>query len=410
MRSPRWLGAVNRALMVLPLSGGPEAIFERLAHDAARRVGGSLPVDPDVQDGLTLVLADILAEPRMTRLGVLSGAMEVRRRLVIALALRRIEHERPEIVESPLAAPLVVLGLPRSGTTAMQEALAAQPGLRTTRFWELVSPPSVGRGSLGELRAIARSAAFSTFAHLAMPALRRLHPLGATTAQETTQALANSLHHAVRAPLPSYRSWLASRDPTPDLDRLRILLRVLGWDPEKGGPSEQRWVLKSPFHLHDAGALLGVFPGARLIWTHRDPAAALGSWCQLVETVQSMAMHRRDQREIGAEWLASWAEGMRSAREALASNPESFVDVDQADLAGDAAAVVSEVLSRTGASPTGSSSVPGRPRRSSAGAGSVPNPLKGRSSAKILARYGLDPDEVRHRLSRSETGPQERSG
>ena len=405
VRPPRWIPALERALPSPPRSGGPDEIFERLALDAARSVGGSRPVDRDLQEGLTLVLADTLAEPRVTKLGVLSCSGEVRRRLAIALALRRIESERPDVLANPLSPPLVVVGLPRSGTTALQEALAAQPGIRTTSFWQLSNAPSVRRRSVDEVMAIARSAVFSTFAHLAMPALRRLHPLGATTPQETTQAMAHSPHHAVRAPLPTYRAWLASRDPVPDLLRLRMLLQVLAWDGADNETPRRRWVIKSPFHLHDLAALSSVFPGATVVWTHRDPAAALGSWCQLVETVQSVTMLHRNPAEIGPEWLSSWADGIRSASQFRKSNPQLFIDVDQSRLAADPAGEIAAVLEQIGMDPAPASMTTPPPGGLLSAARAGLTPHRARPQRANLARYGLDPEEVVQRLAPPEPPP-----
>lgn len=392
---PRWVSGLDGALRLWGRSDDPVQLFERIAHDAARSVGGSGAVDPDVRAGLTLVLADTLADARTTRLGLLTTVSEIRRRITIATAVRRIEAEVPDAAAVALPAPVFVVGLARTGTTALQQALAARPGMRTPRYWELVATPSTGRRHLGAAAAVARTAAFAAFAHLAMPALRQLHPLGATAPEETTQATAHSPHHAVRVPLPSYRAWLAHHDPGPDLVRLRLLLQTLRWTGAAGGRPAPRWVLKSPFHLHDLAAVLEVFPGSTVVWTHRDPAVALASWCELVEAVQAVTLRRRDPAEIGPEWLASWADAAAAASAARAAHPDRFIDVDQAALAADPDGVTAAVMARVApdAPDLRRDGSPRNPDRPGPGSGQ-PRPRRA-----PLARYGLDIDEVRRRLA-----------
>ena len=77
--------------------------------------------------------------------------------------------------------------------------------------------------------------------------------------------------------VPSYARWLEGRDYVPAYRLLARLLRVLTW--QQAG---RRWVLKTPEHLEHLDALLEVFPGATVVWTHRDPLETMASFCSMV--------------------------------------------------------------------------------------------------------------------------------
>src|SRR3546814_7702400 len=79
------------------------------------------------------------------------------------------------------------------------------------------------------------------------------------------------------------------------------LLRLTGW--LRGEDPAKPWLLKTPQHMLDLPALLRVFPDARIIFTHRDPAAVVGSSCSLAWNQMCLQSDYVDPRWIGREWL-----------------------------------------------------------------------------------------------------------
>ena len=75
------------------------------------------------------------------------------------------------------------------------------------------------------------------------------------------------------------------------------LLRLIGW--ARRDDDRRPWVLKTPQHMLDLPALLRVFPDARIIFTHRDPQAVVGSSCSLVRNQMVIHSDNVDAREIG---------------------------------------------------------------------------------------------------------------
>jgi hypothetical protein len=77
------------------------------------------------------------------------------------------------------------------------------------------------------------------------------------------------------------------------------------------------------------------YPGARFLWTHRDPAVTIPSTCSVVRTAQEgiLPSRRRDPSELGGFILDHYIEGIglaTTARDALGE--DIFFDVDQHDL------------------------------------------------------------------------------
>ena len=74
----------------------------------------------------------------------LPGRLHLRSQLVRALRTRlrltRTLAERPQLDRGPRRAPLIVCGLPRTGTTFLHRLLAALPDLRGLPLWQLVEP------------------------------------------------------------------------------------------------------------------------------------------------------------------------------------------------------------------------------------------------------------------------------
>ena len=94
--------------------------------------------------------------------------------------------------------------------------------------------------------------------------------------------------------VPSYVEWLQRCDMQPAYEWHRLVLQVL---QRRSGQSA--WVLKSPVHLHSLPILMDVYPDARVVITHRDPLAVLGSVTSLIATLRYAHSDDVDFADIG---------------------------------------------------------------------------------------------------------------
>ncbi|WP_285686524.1 sulfotransferase [Actinoplanes sp. NBRC 103695] len=367
---------VHRAWWVRPLNAVlAPAVGGR--HERATGTPPTLDGPPGPGDfaGGMRVLHDALTAAPLTPIGQCGARSEVRRRLVNEDALRRLP---PEVFAQPVDRPIVVTGLPRTGTTLLHGLLARHPVARAPLLWELMHP--LARGPIARRRARWSVTCMARFYHAAVPVLRDLHPLAPGVPEECLFALPHHLGHLARTPMPGYRRWWEARPADDDYRHLRGYLQALQWRRPA-----QRWVLKSPFHLHHLDALLRVFPDATIVHTRRDPVRALTSWCQLVEAIRLLQNEPSDPAMIGPEWLDIWALAVQRSSAVRAAHPDRFVDVDHHRLADDPSGTAAEIW-----------------RGLDDAAGEVapaPAARRPRRHPRTPREYGLDPAEVRARLS-----------
>lgn len=289
-----------------------------VANAAAWSIGGSAP-DPAqfvaeagltpadvavVAEPLTILLQYCIAEADLSPLGRAGLRWDVARCLGNIRMLAEREAQDPKILAELISAPIVITGMPRSGTTFLQRLLAADPDSASPRCWQTLHPWP-GDGPDRRRRDADRQLA--GFALLA-PELRALHPLTADSPQECTEITAQvfqSLRFETVYRIPGYKSWLAGYGHLAAYRFHRRYLQHLQY--HAGRP--MRWVLKCPDHVFAIDALLAVYPDARVIFLHRDPLRVLPSVARLTEVLRRPFAHDVNRREIGRQVLADWGHG-----------------------------------------------------------------------------------------------------
>jgi hypothetical protein len=232
---------------------------------------------------------------RQTLTGYLVNRLEVQE------ALRR----QPPVRESPIMRPLFIVGLSRTGTTMLHNLLALAPDTRAPRAWELIQPaPPCSLGDPSRRRRIATTHRQLRLIYLAAPALRIVHPINATDAEEcypllnhTFASPAFGMHYGV----PGYWDWVTNlpRDITRwAYEEYRSQLQVLQW-----GFPDRRWILKSAVHLLNLPTLLRVFPDALIVQTHRDLTQTLPSLGSMVLCFRNLLFADCDASPLGQECL-----------------------------------------------------------------------------------------------------------
>jgi sulfotransferase family protein len=287
---PAWLMRTAREQTGLD-DFGDDAFVERLdafAH-ALNAEAGLAPIGVVTQGGLLMQL--------------------LKNRLLIEDLIKR----HPEIEKVEVAAPIIICGLPRTGTTHLHNLMSADPELRYLPYWEALEPVLAEheRPAPGEPDPrLARCELALGFTNGCMPYFERMHEMTLEHAHEEIQLLAidmSSVLFETTAPMPSWRAYYTSHDQTPAYAYLKRVLRVLTW--LRGG---DRWVLKSPQHMEQFGPLLATFPDATFVVTHRDPVSVTASAATMLSYTARMAMAAPDPRAVGAYWSDRLEEMLRA--------------------------------------------------------------------------------------------------
>jgi hypothetical protein len=268
--------------------------------------------DPSFRDGLERLVRALQEEAHLTATGQVSI-----RQLIVGLLAQRLRIEdwyrrHPEIDEEPLVAPLIGLGLPRTGSTALSFLLAEDPNSRSLRMWEASQPcppPSTVSGSDPRIE---RGRAEVEQRARVSPRRGALVPASATgpTECQSLMALDFKAHYfQAFAYIPSYSTWLLhDADLTTTYQYERRALKLLQW----GFPAKP-WRLKCPTHLLFLDRLDLVFPDARFVWTHRDPAEVMVSVADVYAEVARGFCDDIDPRYLGALNVEHWTVGMERA-------------------------------------------------------------------------------------------------
>ncbi|BBY36005.1 putative sulfotransferase [Mycobacterium mantenii] len=257
------------------------------------------------------VLLDDYARADLNAIGVHILRSGIVHSLRMRLRAQEWIARHPEILDDRVAAPIVVVGMMRSGTTLLQRLLATDPRFVCAYGWEVVEvAPRLDHRFGGVDPRIAISQAREAKSRELAPELFSIHPMYATEAEEEIVFLADAfLSHVPEsgAHLPRYRSWLDDQDFSPAYRYLHRMLQFLQWQKRQSllepGRQPRRWVLKSPAHLGYLDLLRAEFPDLHLVHMHRDPRTTIASGASLNATLHAMHADTVDAHRVGAQWL-----------------------------------------------------------------------------------------------------------
>ena len=341
-----WLKAVNVVLTptIANRRNKVDKIIDRAVHEAEAKTDGTASGDEEFIEEMRFLLGCFADVEDLTPMGWLGTAGDITSRMENRFRIRKLHALHPEIGDEPIERPIVVVGMPRTGTTMTHHVLAQPVDHRAPLMWELLH---TDRGDIPEAtreKYLKQARQMARITEKISPMMRHIHQLGAEKPEECVFVLPHGLIYVVRAHMPRYEQWMLDRDYTGDYQYLKQALQVL-----QHGRERRRWVLKSPAHLWNLETLLKTFPDAQVVWTHRDPEPVMGSMCSLAET--SMSAHVRDPEphRIGRVWLGMLATGIARARAAQKSLPEdTIIDVHYRHLAEDPQERFPELFERLG--------------------------------------------------------------
>jgi hypothetical protein len=281
---PDWLLRVNA-------EGGPMAIeslvpleAEELLATAQRNTGFSDFGSDEWREGFDVLINAINTEAELHLFGRLMTRNDLLRWLEARLGIEAAYKAHPEIEDEQIEAPLIITGLPRSGTSILFEILAQDNQFGSPRNWEILFPyPPPERASYATDPRIERAQQLVTQWSRVAPTYATMHEMGANIPNECIVAMSCTFRTENLSALfqiPSYNAWLYRSDLTHAYRYYKRMLKLLQWRNPR-----RHWLLKAPSHLGNLPILFDVFPDARVVFTHRDPIMAQASVTNLLGTL-----------------------------------------------------------------------------------------------------------------------------
>ena len=300
--------------------------------------------------------------------------------------------------------PIFVLGLPRTGTTALHRLLTADQANQGLELWltQMPQPRPPRETWASDPFYVAMDEGFKQH-HIEHPEFMGLHLLGADEVEECWRLLwqsMRSISFESLAHLPTYSSWLQSKDWTDAYRRHRRNLQLIGMNDPK-----RRWVLKNPSHLFALDELLAVYPDALIIQTHRLPRVVIGSACSLSAHATAGWSEKFVGPVIGEDQIELWARGLDGFMVARARYDQSrFCDVWYDEFVSDPLGTVESVYEQFDIELTGAAADAMRAMQEESPAwgrvGVAGGPRDARWRHKYsLADFGLTAEQVDERFA-----------
>ncbi len=328
----------------------PELTIASVKADAEEMSGQSDYGNDSYMVGLEPLLWGLEHEAQLNQLGrMVIGGM-----IVSALASRLTvvawEKANPVAAKADIKAPLIILGMPRTGTTILYETLAADPRLRAPLTWECrdyalaheITDPHNDKRITKLGKNMARMDRL-------MPGFSAIHyfdPFIPTECVGLNILDIASEQFSVFAWLPSFREALLKADAKSTYDWHKRGLRYF-----QATTPDRNWILKSPRHSAYLGSLLDAYPDACLVHTHREPMEVIASVASLFHTARSgWTDHMYTQRHADddARYIVEITQRATDFRNANPQFEDRFYDVAFKDFLASPQTVIENVHAHFG--------------------------------------------------------------
>jgi hypothetical protein len=374
----------------------PVSFREEELLEAARRQTGLADFGaPEFRDRLRVQLRSIEEDRELNALGRLGVHANLVRYLANRLRFEDLLRRHPEILEVEIVRPIIVAGLPRSGTTHLVNLIAADSRLRSLPYWESMEPipaPGQGPGRDGRDPRFSRCRASYEQMVAQMPLIVAMHDMYPEHIHEEIELqeldFSSYLLEWLCRP-PRWRDHYLGLDMRTHYAYLRRVLQALTW---LRGPS--RWVLKSPQHLEQLVPLQDAFPDATIAITHRDPVSVIRSAITMLAYGDRMRRTRVDLAGLAEYWIDRVERLLRACvRDRAKLSAERSVDVPFHEFMADDVGMVERIYARAGLSMS-----PAARAELDAHMADNPRGKHGQVVYDLRGDFGIEPDALRRRF------------
>ena len=324
-----------------------DSLLSAVFAEAGRRQFNDTAFLPNLEKAL-----EIPTRLPMSATGLMGLQANFTRFLVNRLRWEADVERHPEILDEDVTDPIIVLGLPRSGTTKLQRFLSADPNVHATPTWAMFNPaplPGEQRGDPTPRRkwASAMMAAVTNTGE----SYQIMHDFAADEADETSFIpLAQFDNHMQFITTPDYPhlEWTRSVSRVPAQAYLKEMLKYLQW--QKGGKQGRPWVLKNPGNTGEFLEMLEVFPNATFVISRRDLTKTMGSSMRMGTEILQNTFEPLDPQFVGQYTVDYWAYELKRYLEQRAARGPGvrLLEVDYNRCVADGLSVARELYDLAG--------------------------------------------------------------
>lgn len=311
--------------------------IDRLHELVAAEVGSDDFGPSDYLPGLKVLLQSMDYDPHFSEQGKRGGWGQVIGVLRSRAHAIKAMKDNPGFDAKPILDPVVITGVPRTGTTALHRLMAVDPRFQGLQTWLIDNPmPRPPIETWGDYPEFRRTLAQLEL-HYAKADTRAAHNRAAEEVHECCMILWHSFNCNIWScgswSSATYDAWRQSQPEDAAYAYYYKCVQLIG-----SNEPDKRWLLKNPGHIEQLDLLFAVYPQARVIQTHRDPAKAIPSLCSLLMNLHPIYEEGRyEQRahNMLAREAGKWAKAVRDADAVRARHPDQVIDVVHADFHAD---------------------------------------------------------------------------
>lgn len=318
--------------------------LEKIIAKVEKSTGKKIDISDTYFEPVKLLVNSINKSGKLTPFGAFYIEMFISGLLESRYQLEKLWELKPEILKIPIVKPMIILGLPRSGTTFLFNLLSCDSQYRFITNWEAIVSQIPSKQGIDRSRDMRRKIGkiLIFLQNYLAPNLKNIHKFYLDGPEECTTILMQGFSTQAidpMFPVSEYSRHLDNIDLKQTYQHFKKVLQTLQWHFSKTS-----WLLKSPDHLGGIEEVLNQFPDVRLIHLHRDPAQSVSSWASLNVAFQGIWLSEINYAELGMQVLNRLSIDMKRYLKIRTSiKDEQIVDISYKSLVKDPLAVVESI-------------------------------------------------------------------
>ncbi|MEH6570857.1 MAG: sulfotransferase, partial [Halioglobus sp.] len=311
---------------------------DQLLQEAMDQTGLQDFGEDDFQQPLERLITALNTEANLNDFGSFRAQHTINSGLTSRLQIQQYLSEHPQVRDEVVERPVFIVGLPRTGTTALHHMLNQDSSNHTLRLWEAQNPiPPPQTDTYTTDPRIAKQRQGVEMTETFLPGFLQTHLIDAEEPDECYMLLNRnfmSVEYSAMFHIPSYANWLYANLPKSECYAYHKLQLQLLQSKRPGG-----WVLKAPFHQLGLRGILKEYPDAIIVQTHRAPMSFVASGCSFSELLRKSGSDDIDKAVIGRDWmdmLTIYTKTFEADRAELEPQfPGQFMDMSHDEFVGD---------------------------------------------------------------------------